>query len=79
MPKQSNGSTVVAAENKGPEQTTRQEPEQKYSVERLRLYCVKLFGVTMSTFDGAMYGHEAEMLTVNEADQIIKKWLKGGK
>lgn len=80
MPKQSNSTdnavTASASEAQAP---AKQEAEQKYTVEKLRVYCVKLFGVTTSTFDGAMYGHEAESLTVEQARSIIENWLKGGK
>lgn len=48
--------------------------EQKYSIEMLRKHCLKCFGVTTSTFDGAMYGH-TEDLTLKEAQRVIKEWL----
>jgi len=44
-----------------------------FSIERLRQDCFKLFGVTLSTFDGAMYGQSGEF-TVEEARNIIKNW-----
>lgn len=54
-------------------------PQKKFKVSVLRKHCIKLFGVSTSTFDGAMRRHKDKELTVEEADAIIKKWLKGGK
>lgn len=55
--------------------------ENKYTVEKLRENSTHLFGVSTSTFDGAMYGHNEEKYTINEVKDIIDKWLygKGGK
>lgn len=50
--------------------------EKTYSLEALRKNSVKLFGVTTSTFDGAMSG-QAAPLTINAAKGIIEKWKKG--
>ncbi len=47
--------------------------EPKFTKTRLRRDCLTLFGVTTSTFDGAMYG-ETGQLTVKEAKQRIEKW-----
>lgn len=49
--------------------------EPKFTIDRLRKHSVALFGVTTSTFDGAMYGHDEE-LTVKEAKAVIDEWLK---
>lgn len=49
------------------------EPTQ-FSVERLRASCRKLFGVTTSTFDGAVYGFPEQDCTVEEMAAHIKKW-----
>ena len=46
----------------------------KFSVEQLRKHCVRLFGISSSTFDGAMYGKK-EPMTIEEAKAIIKGWL----
>lgn len=46
----------------------------KFSVEQLRKHCVRLFDVSSSTFDGAMYGH-TEPMTLDEAKAIVKEWL----
>lgn len=48
--------------------------EQKYSVEMLRAHCVKIFGITSSTFDGAFYGHDEDM-TIKEAKKVVNDWL----
>lgn len=55
--------------------------DQKYTLESLRQHCLKLFGCTTSTFDGAMHGVDKESMTVDEAKCIINTWLygKGGK
>lgn len=57
------------------------EKEAKYSVGKLRKNSISLFGVTQSTFDGAMYGHDNKEYTINEAKAILEGWLygKGGK
>ena len=51
----------------------KQEP--KFKVEKLRVNSVKLFSVTTSTFDGAMYDHKETEMTIAEAKAIINKWL----
>lgn len=48
----------------------------KFKIEKLRENSMKLFGITTSTFDGAMYGQNAEELTVEEARKIINEWLE---
>lgn len=55
--------------------------EPKYSVDKLRQNAIRLFEVSQSTFDGAMYGHAETEYTVKEAEAIINEWLygKGGK
>ena len=57
--------TVVAA-----------KPDAKFPLETLRKDCVKLFGITSSTFDGAMYGKTGEF-TIADAASIINDWKKG--
>jgi hypothetical protein len=47
--------------------------EPVFSLERLRRDCLKLFGVSTSTFDGATLGREGEF-TVKEAREIIQAW-----
>lgn len=53
---------------------TEQGTERKIPIEKLRRSCVKLFGVTPSTFDGATVGLTGKF-TVTEMQAIIDKWL----
>lgn len=46
----------------------------KFSIGQLRAHCARLFHISSSTFDGAMYGH-TEPLTVEEAQRVITEWL----
>lgn len=48
--------------------------EKKIPIEKLRRSCLKLFGITPSTFDGATVGLTGSY-TVKEIEAIIKKWL----
>lgn len=47
----------------------------KFSIEKLRENCQNLFNVSVSTFDGAVYGKSGEF-TVSEMKGIISKWKK---
>lgn len=47
----------------------------KFSVEKLRENCQKLFGISRSTFDGAVSGLKGEY-TVSEMKENISKWMK---
>lgn len=67
--------TPVTAEAK----PAKAAPIQKYLVEKLKKDCINLFGVTTSTFDGAMYGHDETELSIDEARVIIDEFLYGGK
>lgn len=49
--------------------------ERKIPIEKLRRSCLKLFGVTPSTFDGATVGL-AGKFTVKEMQAHIDAWLK---
>ncbi len=49
---------------------------QKFGIPVLRKSSVRLFGVTSSTFDGAMWGRTGSF-TVEEASKIIEAWKKG--
>ena len=52
------------------------EPEGPvFAIERLRDDCLSLFGVTRSTFDGAVYGMEGEF-SVGEMEECIKRWME---
>lgn len=53
--------------------------ETLFQVEKLRENSIKLFGVSTSTFDGAMHRHEKSEYTVNEVKSIINDWLHGNK
>lgn len=72
---------AVEAVNEKAEVKTEAKKEPKFTVEKLRDKSMVLFGVTQSTFDGAMYGHDEGEYTVNEVKNIIEVWLygKGGK
>jgi len=50
--------------------------EKSYDLSMLRKNSMKLFGVTTSTFDGAMSSQTGQ-LTVSAAKGIIEKWKKG--
>lgn len=51
--------------------------EPTYAVGKLREKSILLFGVSQSTFDGAMYGHTEEGYTKKEVEAIINEWLYG--
>jgi len=46
----------------------------RFTIARLRRDCLKLFGITVSTFDGATLDMTEEF-TVEEMRSHIKKWL----
>ncbi len=49
---------------------------RKIPIEKLRRSCVKLFGVTPSTFDGATVGIQpGSKYTIEEMQAHIDKWL----
>lgn len=50
--------------------------EMKYAKEELRKACVKLFGVTSSTFAGATADLPDGDYTVSEVKEHIKTWLE---
>ena len=68
------------AEAKAPETKTgakkqaAEEPTIRYEIGKLRAKSAKLFGISLSTFDGAFYGRTGEY-TVDEARSIIDSWL----
>lgn len=59
--------TSTQAKAKEPVKTT------KFSISRLRKDCFSLFGVTVSTFDGATHGLTGNY-TVDEMKARIEKW-----
>lgn len=54
-------------------ETVQPAPEARYPLEKLRSHCMALFGVTTSTFDGAVCGLSGEY-TVSGMKSIITKW-----
>lgn len=53
------------------------KPAQKFPLEKLRANCLKLFGVTTSTFVGATHGMRGNF-SVEEMKKQIEDWKKGG-
>ena len=48
-----------------------------FNFETLRKDCLKLFGVTVSTFDGAFYNADKNKeFTLDEAKKHIETWRK---
>ena len=47
----------------------------KFTIDRLRRSCSKLYGVTVSTFDGAAYGLNGKY-TIDEMQERIDNWCK---
>ncbi len=48
---------------------------QKFTLDKLRENSDNLFGISKSTFDGAVYGLKGEF-TVSETKNIITNWKK---
>lgn len=69
--KQATPETAAKAEKAAP------ATPPKFTVERLRRDCRALFGVTVSTYDGATYGLSEEY-TVEEMRNHIQKWQSTG-
>ena len=65
----------MASKKDAVETTKEVSTDPKYSIEKLRSNCLKLFGVTSSTFDGATHGLNGEF-TVKEIKIVIEKWRK---
>lgn len=76
MAKKAVNEAMESAEKADEENT---KVEQKYLVNKLREKSILLFGVSQSTFDGAMYGHAEQEYTIDEAQAIINEWLYGRK
>jgi len=64
----------MASKTKAAHHSEKREEKRKIPIEKLRRSCVKLFGVTPSTFDGATVGLAGEF-TVAEMQAHIDKWL----
>jgi|GEM_PF-985177 len=58
------------------EQTDVAEKVPKFTIQRLRKDCYNIFGVTTSTFDGAVFGLDGEY-TVEEMRRHIDAWRTG--
>lgn len=76
-----NAEVINTAENTAENSSDVEKSEPKYAVRKLREKSILLFGVSQSTFDGAMYGRTEDEYTKKEAEAIINEWLygKGGK
>ena len=55
-------------------QQAKAAPERKITIEKHRRSCVKLYGISPSTFDGATVGLSGSF-TVEEMRARIKEWL----
>lgn len=67
--------TANQTENAAPANKPISAEGTKFPLERLRQDCLKLFGVTTSTFDGATFG-KTEKYTVDEVKKFIEAWQK---
>lgn len=56
--------------------STAVKSETKYSLEKLRANCKKLFGVSESTFIGATTGLADKEYSVREIKNAIETWYK---
>lgn len=67
----------MATKIKGADTTAKAVAASKFTVDKLRLNCRKLFGVSTSTFAGATYGMKGKY-TVEEMRAHIEAWMKKG-
>lgn len=74
MAKQENASAVASAAEKTSSSEVAKK-EQSFPVSTLRDNCIKLFGCTTSTFDGAFFGCADREYSIEEAKRMLKKWL----
>lgn len=51
----------------------KEQTKELYLLSELRKNCVSIFGVTTSTFDGALFGKEG-LYSIEEVKKIIKTW-----
>lgn len=58
------------------EEPMKSSGERKFPYEVLKKNCMKLFGVTSSTFVGATADMEKEEYGIEEMRSIVGKWLK---
>lgn len=73
IPVAADGTAVISEKTVDAERA--ETGKKKFKVEKLRANSMKLFKVTASTFDGAMYGHNETEMTIEEARAVINKWL----
>ena len=59
-------------------QAVEEAKEEKKDTGYVQKFSV-IFGVSQSTFAGAMYGHEGTKYTIDEAKLILDEWLYGKK
>lgn len=74
MAKQEHAPAAASAAEKTSGSANRKK-EQVFPVSTLRDNCVKLFGCTTSTFDGAFFSCAEKEYGIEEAKGIIKNWL----
>lgn len=74
MAKQENASVAASATEKT-SGSAASKKVQRFPVSTLRDKCVKLFDCTTSTFDGAFFSCADKEYSIEEAKEIIKKWL----
>ena len=68
----------MAAKNKAASDakvTAKSETEPKFTIEKLKENCLRIFGVSTSTFVGATYGMTGKY-TVEEMKTHIENWKK---
>ena len=71
--------TTTKSQELNQEKVQEAKAEPRYLVSSLRKNCIELFGITSSTFDGAMYGHDPDReYSIEEMKKIIDVFLNGG-
>lgn len=68
----------MTAKKKSEKENDKELPKEeiKYPLKILKDNCVKLYGVTSSTFAGATKNIPDGKYSINEVRKIIKEWLK---
>lgn len=68
----------MSKESKKPTEqpATQENTEEKIQLEELRKECIRLFGVTSSTFAGATADLDGSEYSVSEIGQHIETWKK---
>lgn len=51
-----------------------QQKQKVFPIAQLRKNCLDLFGVTLSTFDGATHDVNSDHFTLEEMNHLIKVW-----